>query len=215
VAGTLVTVNVAPVSHPAWKDWNDLGTAIDKRPVTGPVRAQALGLVGDRQADLLNHGGIHQALYAYATEDAAFWAAETGRAVPPGALGENLTTAGVEVSGAVVGERWRIGSVLAEVTAPRIPCRTFATFWDVPKLVPRFIAAARPGAYMKVLEEGTLQAGDAVTVDARPGHGVTVAELMRARSGERSLLPRIRQVLELPPAWQKWVASVKDVKIPG
>jgi MOSC domain-containing protein YiiM len=215
VAGTLVSVNIAQVDHPGWKDWNDLGTAIDKRPVAGRIRAQALGLVGDRQADLVNHGGIHQALYAYATEDAAFWAAELGRAIAPGAFGENLTTAGVEVSGAVVGERWRIGSVLVEITAPRIPCRTFAVFWDVPKLVPRFTAAARPGAYMRVLEEGTLQAGDAVTVLSRPAHGVTVAELMRARSGERSLLPRIRQVTELPPGWQKWVAAMESVKTPG
>jgi MOSC domain-containing protein YiiM len=212
VTGTLVSVNAAQVDHPVWKHWNDSGTAIDKRPVTGPVRAEALGLVGDAQADLVNHGGPYQALYAYSTEDAAFWAAELSRATPPGAFGENLTTTGVDVSGAVIGERWRVGSVLVEVTAPRIPCRTFAVFWDVPHLVRRFMDAARPGAYMKVVEEGVLQAGDPVTVLSRPAHGMTVADLIRARSGDRSLVPGIREIEDLPPGWRAWVDSLADVK---
>jgi MOSC domain-containing protein YiiM len=211
VTGTLVSVNVAQVDHPAWKDWNEIGTAIDKRPVPGPVRARALGLVGDRQADLVNHGGPYQALYAYSTEDAAFWSTELGRAVAPGAFGENLTTAGVDVSGAVVGERWRVGSVLVEVTAPRIPCRTFAVFWDVPRLVRRFTRATRPGAYLKVLEEGVVEAGDPIAVLSRPAHGVTIADLMRARAGDRSLLAGIRGIADLPPGWRAWVDSLSDV----
>jgi MOSC domain-containing protein YiiM len=126
----------------------------------------------------------------------------------PGAFGENLTTRGVGASTAVSGEVWRVGGVLLEVTTPRIPCTVFAGFWDVPGLVKRFTAAGRPGAYLRVLEPGEVAAGDPVEVLSRPEHGVTMAELMRARSGDRSLIPRVRQISGLAPKWQRWLESV-------
>jgi MOSC domain-containing protein YiiM len=212
--GRIVAVNVGRARDVEWVKRSQRCTAIDKRPVDGPVTAGPLGLAGDEHAES-GHGGVHQALYAYADEDAHFWEAELGRSLWPGAFGENLTTSGVEVSGAVVGERWRIGPVLVEVTTPRIPCSTFAGFWGVPDLIKRFTAAGRPGAYLRVVEPGSIRAGDPVQPVSRPEHGVTVGHLLAARTGNRSLLPRIRAVPQLPPKWQAWLDSTADVKAPS
>ncbi len=213
MAGWLVAVNAGQIRDAEWVAQQER-SAIDKRPVDGPVPVGPLGLAGDEHA-YAGHGGVHQAVYAYAAEDARFWEAELGRPLWPGAFGENLTTTGVEVSGAVVGERWRVGAILVEVTTPRIPCNTFAGFWGVRDLIKRFTAAGRPGAYLRVVEPGSVQAGDPVQVLSRPRHGVTVADLMAARTGDRSLLPRIRAVPDLPPKWQEWLASTEPVKTAG
>jgi MOSC domain-containing protein YiiM len=211
VSGRIVAVNTGQARDAEWVTRTVERTAIDKRPVDGPVPVGPLGLAGDEHS-YAGHGGLHQAVYAYADEDAHFWEAELGRQLWPGAFGENLTTTGLEVSGAVVGERWRVGPVVLEVTTPRLPCSTFAGFWNVRDLIKRFTAAGRPGAYLRVVESGPVQAGDPVTVASRPEHGVTVADLMAARTGDRSLLPRIRAVPDLPPKWQEWLASTEPVK---
>jgi MOSC domain-containing protein YiiM len=156
-------------------------TAIDKRPVGGPVQVGPLGLTGDRVCDTAHHGGPEQAVYAYADEDADWWAEHLQREIPAGLFGENLRTAGVEVTDAEIGERWRVGGadgsgVLLQVTAPRIPCLTFAARMDEPHWVKRFTRRGAPGAYLAVLEPGAVRAGDPVTVEYRPGHGVTVAD---------------------------------------
>ncbi len=157
-------------------------TAIDKRPRAGRLEVADLGFVLDTQVDRRYHGGPEQALYAYADEDAAWWARELGRDVPPGLFGENLRVGGVEVSRAEVGERWRLGAgegaVVVEVTAPRTPCMTFQKRLDEPRWIKRFTRAGLPGAYLRVVTPGTLGAGDAVRVEHRPGHGVTVADLL-------------------------------------
>jgi MOSC domain-containing protein YiiM len=213
-AARLVAVNAGRVRDADWVARRQERTAIDKRPVDGRVEVGPRGLAGDEHA-YPGHDGVHQALYAYAEEDAHFWEAELGRSLWPGAFGENLTTAGVEVSGAVIGERWRIGPVQVEVTTPRIPCRTFAGFWGLPDLVKRFTAAGRPGAYLRVVEPGFIQAGDPVEVIGRPEHGVTIADLLAARTGDRSALPRIQAVPDLPPKWQAWRDSLRSVKASG
>jgi MOSC domain-containing protein YiiM len=201
----VVSVNVG---HAVPVDWsqNQRSTAIDKHPVEGPVKV-FLDRVGTDEHGFEGHGRQYQAVYAYAREDAEFWEAELGRPLPPGVFGENLTTVGLEVSGAVSGEHWRVGSTLLQVTTPRIPCLTFAGWWQVPDLIKRFTAAGRPGAYLRVLELGEVRAGDAVELLDRPEHGVTVADLMVARTGDRSLVPRLREV-SLPPKWQDWLSSV-------
>ena len=210
MSGTVVAVNVGGARRVGRRS----ATAIDKRPVAGPVPVGPLGPAGDEHV-YAGHGGPYQALYAYAGEDAEFWEAELGRELWPGAFGENLTTRGVDISGGLHGERWLVGSVLLEVTHPRIPCATFAGFWDVPDLVRRFAAAGRPGAYLRVVEEGVLAAGDPVDVVSRPRRGVTVAELSRARMGDRSLLSRVRELTGLAPSWRDWVDSTADVKPSG
>lgn len=152
-------------------------TAIDKRPVDGPVIVRPLGLYADVQADRKNHGGHDQALYAYAQEDADFWAAQLGREIVPGLFGENLRTQGIDASNAVIGQRWRIGShVRVEVTSPRVPCATFARRMEEPQWVKRFTEAGRTGTYLRVLHKGRIQAGDAIEVEHTPAHGITVGK---------------------------------------
>lgn len=158
-------------------------TAIDKRPVEGRVRAGRYGLYADVQADRANHGGEDQAVYAYAAEDAKFWEPDLEREVVPGLFGENLRTRGLDVSGALVGERWRVGSAVLEVTQPRTPCATFARrLGSPPRWVRRFTEANRTGAYLRVVEQGELGAGDAVEVVSRPSHRVSVADWFGAWS---------------------------------
>ncbi|ALE83816.1 MOSC domain-containing protein [Pseudonocardia sp. HH130629-09] len=171
----------------------EAGTSgIDELPVTGPVRvavpAAASGLAGDTICDADHHGGPDQAVYAYAREDLEFFAAELGP-LRAGTFGENLTTRGIDVSGAELGECWRVGGVVLQVTAPRVPCRTSAAHLERAGWVKRFTAAARPGAYLRVLSPGEISAGDTVTAEHRPGHGVTVADAFRALLGEPDRLP--------------------------
>lgn len=202
--GVVRTVNLGVLRVVPWTQSKG-GTGIDKRPVSGRVRAEGVGLVGDVIVDTAHHGGYHQAVYAYAREDAAWWAAELDREVPPGAFGENLSTVDVDVTGAVIGERWAVGSTLLEVSRPRIPCRTFAGFWDVPQLIKRFTQRAVPGAYLRILTEGDLGADDEVRVVHRPDHGVTIGTVFRALTGERALVPRLLEAPELPPSLQEQV----------
>ena len=156
-------------------------TAIDKRPVALAVQAGPLGLAADMIKDYRHHGGIEQAVYVYADEDAAWWAAELGREITPGLFGENLRSSGVDVSGAEIGERWLIGDqahgVLLEVTAPRIPCQTFARRMGEKSWVKRFTEHGACGAYLRVVAGGRVAEGDAVTVVHRPGHGVTIGHV--------------------------------------
>ncbi len=152
-------------------------TAIDKRPVEGPVKVHKLGLHGDIQASRIHHGGEDQALYAYSQDDAGFWEAELGRDLPPGTFGENLRIAGISASDAVIGERWKIGlDVEVEVTSPRVPCATFQHHLGEPGWVKRFTEAGRVGTYLRVIRTGTIQAGDHIHRIFVPKHGVTIAK---------------------------------------
>jgi MOSC domain-containing protein YiiM len=169
-------------------------TGIDKRPVAGRVAVHPLGLDGDVQVNRKHHGGEGQAVYAYGQEDADFWAAELGRDLPPGRFGENLRMSGVDLTGALLGEQWRIGTTLLEVTAPRIPCANFARFWDEPQLVRRFTVHGATGAYLRVLEPGDLGAGDPVEVVFRPDHGVTTGAAFRIFTTQKA------RVADLAPA---------------
>ncbi|MBE7162200.1 MAG: MOSC domain-containing protein [Williamsia herbipolensis] len=162
-------------------------TAIDKRPVDGAVRVRPLGLHADVQADRKHHGGEDQAVYVYADEDAEHFAALLGRDVPAGHFGENLRVTGLDVTGAVTGERWRIGDTLElEVTIPRMPCSTFARRMGEEKWVKRFMAEGRPGAYLRVVRSGDVRAGDTVTVLDRPAHGVTIGDMFAGLTPEQA-----------------------------
>jgi len=187
-------------------------TAIDKRSVAGAVMVTAAGLDGDERGDLEHHGHADQAVYAYAVEDADHWAAELEREVPPGALGENLCTVGLDVSGALIGERWRVGGALLEVSAPRTPCRTFVRHWDVADLVQRFTRAGRPGAYLRVLAPGEVRAGDAITVVHRPDHGIDVATVLAWRNVAvtRDEAQRLAAVAEVSAPLRRWIGRVLE-----
>jgi MOSC domain-containing protein YiiM len=174
-------------------------TAIDKRALDGPVEVRApgdrasglgSGLVGDEIGDHRHHGGDEQAVYAFGREELDGWAVQLGRDLPNGSFGENLTTQGLEVSEALIGERWRVGDdVVLQVTGPRIPCGTFRTHLGVRGWVRRFTAAGRSGAYLSVVTPGRIAAGDPVTVVHRPDHGVTGMLAFRALTLEPQLLP--------------------------
>jgi MOSC domain-containing protein YiiM len=199
VNGSLVSVNIGAPTTAAWAGEKGV-TGIDKRPVAEAVavRLAELGVEGDHVLDTRVHGGIDQAVYAYASEDAAWWAASLSRTVSPGNFGENLTTAGVDLTECVIGERWAVGSAVLEVSRPRIPCSVFAGFWDVPDLIKRFTARAHPGTYLRVLTPGSVRAGDAIEVVHRPEHGVTIGITFRALTLEPELLPRLLEAPQLP-----------------
>ncbi|OHV29627.1 MULTISPECIES: MOSC domain-containing protein [Pseudofrankia] len=188
--GSLLAVNLAVVRNEAWTGRQGR-SGIDKRPASGPVRVGRVGLLGDTICDLTFHGGVDRAAYLYAHEDFTWWASTLDRDIPPGSFGENLTSSGLDVTGAEIGETWAIGSAVLQVTAPRIPCRVFAGFWDVPDLITRFIRRGTPGAYLRVLSEGDVAAGDRVDVLHRPGHGVTVGQVFRALTTEPDGLPAL------------------------
>ncbi|WP_433167422.1 MOSC domain-containing protein [Kribbella sp. CA-247076] len=176
----LLTVNVVEELIPGPKETGL--TAIDKRPQVDRVRVGELGLAGDSVCDTKNHGGPDQALYAYAEEDADWWSAELGREIPTGLFGENFRTEGLDITGALLGEIWRIGAeVEVMVRAPRIPCITFAHRMQEPRWVKRFHQAGRPGAYLKVLRTGSVGAGDPIEVLSRPDHEVTIGHMFGAQ----------------------------------
>ncbi|MGI9006347.1 MAG: MOSC domain-containing protein [Streptosporangiaceae bacterium] len=176
-------------------------TAIDKRPADGRILAGRLGLAGDEHGDTENHGGPDQALYAYGREDLDWWTGRLGRELPDGAFGENLTTAGIDVNAALIGETWAIGAVIVQVTSPRIPCATFRAWTGERAWVKRFAAAGRPGAYLRVLAEGEIGAGDGIEVLERPAERVTVTESMRAFYGDQDLM---RTLLTVPGRGGRW-----------
>jgi MOSC domain-containing protein YiiM len=199
VSGRLEAVCVAgprPIRLPRA---GDTQSAIDKRPVPGRVAVHRLGLDGDVQVNRKFHGGEGQALYAYAQEDADWWAAELDRELPAGRFGENLRTTGLDLTGAVLGERWRIGTVLAEVSAPRTPCAKLQAHWGVPRLIKRFTEHGASGAYLRVLETGEIGAGDRVEVVHRPDHGVTVGTVFRAYTTQKHRLPEIAPAVPYLP----------------
>lgn len=206
VSSAVLSVNLARV-RPNPDNREVKVTGIEKIPTSESVLVRApgtkgeglgSGLVGDVVGDRRNHGGDTQAVYAYAREDLDHWESVLGRTLPGGVFGENLTTMGVDVNGAVIGERWRIGDIELQVTVPRIPCGTFRAWIAERGWLRTFTLAALPGTYLSVVSPGQVSAGDAVTVVHRPAHGVTVAHVFRAVTREPDLLPSILAADELP-----------------
>lgn len=175
-------------------------TGIRKRPAEGPVELRDPGLredgggsgvAGDFIGNSVHHGGTDQAVYAFAREELDFWARELGQEVPDGSFGENLTLEGFDVDDACLGDRWRIGEALLQVTDARIPCGTFRAAVPVRGWLRRFTERGRTGAYLKVLEPGAVRAGLPVELVHRAPHGVRVTDAFRARTTERELLPTL------------------------
>lgn len=205
MSGRVVSVNVslvASVPH----DGKTVVTGIFKKPVAHRIAAVGAALAGDAQADLAVHGGPDRAIYAYAAEDYAWWEASLERVLPPGTFGENLTLRGIDVTRALVGERWRVGSTIVRVTSPRVPCYKLAMALGDPHFVRRFGEALRPGAYLAIEAAGDLAAGDEVAILSRPSHALTLEKMTeiylhdRTRSAE-FLVP------ELPERWRTWALA--------
>lgn len=172
-------------------------TAIFKSPVAGPVFVGELGLDGDEQVAKRHHGGPDQAVYLYSATDYAWWGEQLGELPAPGTFGENLTVSDYGASVLYIGDRWQIGGVLLEVTAPRIPCGTFAARMGDPAFVKRFKAAARPGAYARVLRTGEVQAGDQV-IYQRGQSDLTLLEVFHLHYEKSPSREVIQRVLAAP-----------------
>jgi MOSC domain-containing protein YiiM len=175
-------------------------TGIGKEPASGPVEVHdpgprrtgsGSGVSGDFIGDTAHHGGTDQAVYAFSREQLDAWEQRLDRAVPNGFFGENLTTRGIDVDDARIGERWHIGSVQLQVTCPRIPCSTFRGWVGEAGWLKLFTEAARPGAYFAVVTPGSLEAGQPIEVVHRPAHEVTISLMFRALTTERELLPAL------------------------
>ncbi len=202
----LHSVNLATaVSYGEWT--GDMGsTGIDKRAVSNRVRLFDDHVDGDHVVDRKHHGGPYKAVYAYSLEDAAWWEQRLGQALAPGAFGENLTTAAIDINQLRIGEQLRVGSALLQVTEPRIPCRVFAGFWQRPDLIKEFTAAGLSGTYLRILEEGAVAAGDVIGSEERPQHDVTVGLTFAARTGGGVDRQALRPAFEFfPPKWQAWL----------
>jgi MOSC domain-containing protein YiiM len=183
------SINLGPAVAVPWGRYK--WSAIDKRPVAGPVQLRTHGVDGDEIGDLVNHGGPAQAVYAYAAEDLLTWSQQLGRELRPGQFGENLTTRGIDLTRAVAGERWRVGGTLLEISGVRIPCSVFQGFLGEKQWTKTFLHAQMPGPYLRVLVEGPVAVGDPIEVVEQPDHGLTVEMVFRALTTERALLPRL------------------------
>ena len=210
---SVLTVNTAQAPI----DLGLLRTGIDKRPSAEPLDVRApgprkgglgSGVVGDSVCNPRFHGGDDQAVYAYAREDLDDWQTQLGRELTNGVFGENITTSGVDVTGCLIGERWSIGSdgLVLEVTSPRTPCKTFTTWLGIRGWMKTFTAAAIPGAYFRVIQPGTMRAGDRIEVIDRPDHSVTIGTVFRALMTEPELMPSLAVADALPEKIKRQVA---------
>jgi MOSC domain-containing protein YiiM len=204
--GTVVSVNVGR-SRVVERDGKPATTAIWKSPVAGRVRVEGVNVDGDEQADRDVHGGYDKAVYAYAAEDTRWWEAELGRAIGPGAFGENLTVDGLPLLDSVVGERWTVGSTLLEVSEPRIPCWKLGLRMGDALFPQRFTRAGRPGTYLRIVEAGEVGAGDQVRVVSRPDHGFTVGDIWRVYHHDRRDAASLLEVPQLSDGWREWAAG--------
>ncbi len=207
--GTLLSVNVGGVRK---FDFNGrpAASAIWKAPVTGRVAARGVNLEGDDQADRGAHGGPDKAVYAYAMEDGRWWEKELGRPLEHGEFGENLTTEGVNVNGALVGERWEVGSTILEVSEPRVPCWRLGVRMEDKRFPRRFTEAGRPGTYLRIVVEGELGAGDEIRVIERPDHDLTIGDVFRIYTVARNEADRLLSVPQLSEAWRQWARARID-----
>ncbi len=203
----VLSVNVGGPTETLWHG-RSVRSAIWKAPVTGPVRARGVNLVGDAQADRQAHGGPDKALYAYGAEDLEWWSGQLGLELGPGTMGENLTTSGLDLSEAVVGERWQVGTVVLQVTQPRIPCYKLGIRMGDDRFPERFAEVRRHGVYLRILAEGALQAGDEIQVVARPAHGFRAVEVAHIFYDQHQRAGELLGVAELAESWHRWARRV-------
>lgn len=181
-------------------------TGIFKAPVEGPQTVTLEGFIGDHQADLQHHGGADKAIYVYDQMNLAYWAHQRGESdYPPGHLGENLTVMGMGDEAVHLGDIFAIGTAEVQVTQPRVPCFKLGLRMGDPGFLKLFARASRPGAYLRILREGDVGAGDAVTVVHRPAHAVTMRLMSDALLKDHALLPRVLEAPELMPSWREWI----------
>jgi len=183
-------------------------SAIWKTPVTGRIAARGVNLEGDEQADRKAHGGPDKAIYAYAVEDLHWWQQELARPLVYGAFGENLTTEGIAVNDALIGERWEIGTTVVEVSEPRVPCWRLGVRMNDETFPRRFTAALRPGSYLRIIVEGDLASGDEIRVIHKPDHDLTIQDVFRIYTRDRNEVVRLVAIRQLSESWRNWADRV-------
>ncbi|NJC95812.1 MAG: MOSC domain-containing protein [Anaerolineales bacterium] len=193
----LLSINIGGERQQQRKDYVET-TGIYKTPVEGPVEIKSLGIEGDAICDKKNHGGPDQALYLYGGADYTWWEQELGKDLAPGTFGDNLTVSNIESASFNVGDYIRIGEVTLQVTAPRIPCGTFATRMGDPQWVKKFRAAERPGLYVRVIKEGVVKAGDPVTIEKYTGETVSIVQMYRDHYTKEYTEESLRHYLNSP-----------------
>lgn len=201
--GRVVSINVGLPKAFEYKG-RQAKSAIWKSPVDGKVYACGINLEGDKQADLEAHGGYDKAVYAYASEDLAWWEQEIDRSVEPGELGENLTLCGVSVNDALIGERWKIGETILEVSEPRIPCWRLGVRMNDKTFPKKFTKALRPGTYLRIIEEGTLERGDPVEIIEKPSHALSIRDVFHIYTQTHENASKILEVSKMSDAWRRW-----------
>jgi len=202
-AGKVLSVNVGLVRQFEYRG-RPAKSAIWKSPVAGRIAARGVNLDGDQQADRKAHGGPDKAIYAYAVEDTRWWEQELGRPLASGDFGENLTTEGVLVNDALVGDRWQIGTMVLEVSEPRIPCWRLGVRMNDEMFPRRFTEALRPGTYLRIVNEGNVGAGDELRLVERPDHNLTVRDVFRIYTRDRDEVGRLLAVPQMSESWRRW-----------
>lgn len=201
--GKVLSVNVGSVREFEYNG-RPAKSAIWKLPVAGRIAARGVNLAGDDQGDRRAHGGPDKAIYAYAVEDVRWWEQELGRSLQYGEFGENLTTEGIDVNGALIGERWEIGTTTLEVSEPRVPCWRLGVRMNDKMFPRRFTEALRPGAYLRILVEGDVGAGDEIRVVEKPDHDLTVWDILRIYAHDREEVERLLAVPRMSESWREW-----------
>ena len=197
----VISLNVGHVRQIEWRG-QLVSTGIWKAPVMGRLELRGVNFTGDDQADRTVHGGPDKAVYAYAREDYDYWREAERMDVAPGLFGENLTVEGLDLSSALVGEQWSVGSTILEVAQPRMPCYKLGIRVGDQHFLKRFLAAQRPGAYLRVVREGDVGSGDEVRVTSRPAHEMTLRTMVRALR-DPALAKLLRGVPRLPQFWRQ------------
>ncbi len=206
----LVSVNVGAPREIHWKG-KRTRTCIFKEPVSGTVAVHRLHLEGDRQADLRVHGGPNKAVYVYPAEHYNYWRAELpGQPLPLGMFGENLTTEGLREVEIAVGDRLRIGTAEFEVTSPRIPCYKLAAKFGRDDMIKRFLAARRPGFYLKVLQEGALRSGNPIELLDHNENRVTVADVARLYTSGPDNVGDLRRAAQVAHLLDNWPVRFRE-----
>ena len=192
-------------------DGKTVATGIFKEPVAGRLKLHSLGVAGDSQSDLKVHGGIYKAVYSYPVEHYAYWSRELGRNdFTFGQFGENLTISGFTEDDVHIGDMFRIGTALLEVTQPRVPCFKLAFKMNAPDFINRFTASGRTGFYQRVLAEGEIGAGDTIERVKTDPRRVTVREMMRLMHIDREDFPMIEKAVGIPALTPGWREELKE-----
>jgi MOSC domain-containing protein YiiM len=189
-------------------------SAIWKAPVAGPIAALGVNLAGDEQADRKAHGGADKAVYAYAVEDLSWWREEMGQRVEYGGFGENLTTEGIDVIAALVGERWEIGTAVFELSEPRVPCWRLGVRMNDNMFPRRFTEALRPGAYLRIIVAGSVSAGDEIRVVEKPNHDLTIRDVFRIYTRDRNEVERLVTIPRMSESWRIWAERLLQKELP-